>query len=130
MENTPEKKERRLLSDEEKKKIIELKMTGLGGKAIATQLQLSPNSVKTFLHRHGKDSAFPIKEASAKREGYDKTTVKGQIEFTDEYPGCPYCGGHQLTVCSCGHIGCTHTSEGVYRCEWCGTTGQIGDLYG
>lgn len=58
MENTPEKKERRLLSDEEKKKIIELKMAGLGGKAIATQLQLSPNSVKTFLHRHGKDSAY------------------------------------------------------------------------
>ena len=58
MENTPEKKERRLLSDEGKKKIIELKMTGLGGKAIATQLQLSPNSVKTFLHRHGKDSAY------------------------------------------------------------------------
>ena len=74
--------------------------------------------------------AFPIKEASAKREGYDKTTVKGQIKFTDEYPGCPYCGGHQLTVCSCGHIGCTRTNEGVYRCEWCGTTGQIDSYSG
>lgn len=45
-----------------------------------------------------------IKEASEKREGYDKTTVKGQIEFTDEYSCCPYCGGYQLMVYSCGHL--------------------------
>ena len=58
MENTPEKKERRLLSEAEKKEIIELKMTGMGSKAIAAQLHLSPNSVKTFIHRHGKDPAY------------------------------------------------------------------------
>ena len=58
MENTPEKKERRLLSEAEKKQIIELKMTGMGSKAIAAQLHLSPNSVKTFIHRHGKDPAY------------------------------------------------------------------------
>lgn len=60
MENTPEKKERRLLSETEKKEIIELKMTGLGSKAIAAKLQLSPNSVKTFIHRHGKDPAYML----------------------------------------------------------------------
>lgn len=74
--------------------------------------------------------AFPIKEASARREGYDKITIKGEIEFTDEYPGCPYCGSHQLTVCSCGHIGCTQTNEDSYKCEWCGITGQIGNYTG
>lgn len=74
--------------------------------------------------------AFPIKESSAKREGYDKTTIKGQIEFSEEYPGCPYCGGHHLTLCSCGHLGCTITNNGTYVCEWCGVTGQIGSYTG
>ena len=30
--------------------------------------------------------AFPIKESSAKREGYDKVQVKGDISFADDYP--------------------------------------------
>ena len=48
--------------------------------------------------------SFPIKEDAANREGYDKSAVKGSISFSDEYPGCPYCGGHNWTVCSCGHL--------------------------
>lgn len=74
--------------------------------------------------------AFPIKESSAKREGYDKTTIKGNIQFTDDYPGCPFCGGTELTVCSCGHLGCSIVKNGVYTCEWCGTQGQIGAYSG
>ena len=31
--------------------------------------------------------AFPIKDSSAKREGYDKIQVKGDISFSDDYPG-------------------------------------------
>lgn len=70
--------------------------------------------------------AFPIKEASAKREDYDKTTIRGIIHFSDEYPGCPYCGAKSgLTVCDCGHLGCTIVKDGVYTCEWCGATGRI-----
>lgn len=91
-------------------------------------------SHKTYgmrVEKHGKDNwlvtwAFPIKESSAKREGYDKTTVKGNIQFADDYPGCPFCGGTQLTVCSCGHLSCTIVKNGVFTCEWCGTQGQIG----
>lgn len=74
--------------------------------------------------------AFPIKESSAKREQYDKTTVNGSIGFSDEYPGCPYCGGRNITVCSCGHIGCTIIKNGIYTCEWCGSQGEIGDYSG
>ena len=84
---------------------------------------------------HGRDNwlvtwAFPIKESSAKREGYDKTTIKGNIQFTDNYPGCPFCGGTELIVCSCGHLGCSIVKNGVYTCEWCGTQGQIGAYSG
>lgn len=74
--------------------------------------------------------AFPIKETAAKREGYDKTTVKGDIEFSDEYPGCPYCGGKAFTLCSCGHLNCTVVKSGIFTCEWCGTQGYLGDYTG
>lgn len=33
--------------------------------------------------------AFPIKDAAAKREGYDKASINGAIEFSEDYPGCP-----------------------------------------
>ena len=96
------------------------------------------HSHKTYgmrVEKNGKDNwnvtwAFPIKESSAKREGYDKTTVKGNIQFSNEYPGCPYCGGTELTVCSCGHLGCTVVNNGIYTCEWCGSQGQLGGYGG
>lgn len=74
--------------------------------------------------------AFPIKENVAKREGYDKTSIKGDVIFTDEFPGCPYCGGYKLTVCSCGHLNCTVLKKGVFTCEWCGAQGTISDYTG
>ena len=39
------------------------------------------------------------------------------IQFADEYPGCPYCGGTQLTLCSCGHSSCTILKNGIFTCE-------------
>ena len=74
--------------------------------------------------------AFPIKESSAKREGYDKVQVKGDIAFGDDYPGCPYCGGHGLTLCPCGHLSCTILKNNIFTCEWCGSKGQISDYTG
>lgn len=74
--------------------------------------------------------AFPIKESSAKREGYDKSSIRGNISFTNEFPGCPYCGGRNWTVCSCGHLSCTIVEHGVFTCEWCGTKGTIGEYTG
>lgn len=74
--------------------------------------------------------AFPIKESSAKREGYGRSSVKGSISFTDDFPGCPYCGGRNWTMCSCGHLSCTIVEHGVFTCEWCGTKGTIGEYTG
>ena len=74
--------------------------------------------------------AFPIKESSAKREGYDKTTIKGSLQFSGNYPGCPYCGGKNFTVCSCGHLNCTILKNGMFTCEWCGKRGVLGPYGG
>lgn len=74
--------------------------------------------------------AFPIKESSAKREGYDKTSIGGKIECGPDYPGCPYCGQKNFTVCSCGHLNCTILKNGLFTCEWCGAQGTIEDYSG
>lgn len=74
--------------------------------------------------------AFPIKESAARREGYDKTTIRGNIAFSGEYPGCPYCKQTAVTLCSCGRLNCTHLNDGVFTCEWCGTRGAIGSYSG
>ena len=70
--------------------------------------------------------AFPIKEDSARREGYDKSFVKGVITYEENYPGCPYCGGRKWVVCSCGHLNCSVMKNGIFTCEWCGAQGMIG----
>lgn len=74
--------------------------------------------------------AFPIKESSAKREGYDKIRVQGQIDFAESYPGCPYCGQTGFTLCNCGHLNCTILRNGLFKCEWCGAEGTIGAYTG
>ena len=74
--------------------------------------------------------AFPIKEASAKREGYDRTSIGGSIDCTDDYPGCPYCGQSNFTLCDCGHISCTILKRDIFTCEWCGKQGRIGEYTG
>lgn len=74
--------------------------------------------------------AFPIKDDVAKREGYDRTTIKGNIQISEEYPGCPYCNQTPVTLCICGHLNCTHTKDKVLKCEWGGSEGLIGDSTG
>lgn len=75
--------------------------------------------------------AFPIKEAAAKREGYDATTMKGMIYPDKEYPGCPYCGRKTFIVCGdCHKLSCNITSGNTCTCEWCGLTGTISDYDG
>ena len=71
--------------------------------------------------------AFPIKESSAKREGYDKTSIGGNIERSSEYPGCPYCGGKGFVHCGkCGKLSCWDEEEVLFSCHHCGHTGEIG----
>lgn len=74
--------------------------------------------------------AFSIKESSVKREGYDKTVIKGNIHFSKDYPGCPYCGTKQIVVCGCGRLGCSVLVGDRYKCEWCGAMGILVDYSG
>ena len=69
--------------------------------------------------------AFPIKESSARREGYDKTVIGGDVAFAEEYPGCPYCGQSSFTLCSCGHLSCNILRDGIFTCEWCGMQSRV-----
>lgn len=71
--------------------------------------------------------AFPIKELTAKHEGYDKTPIIGVIEPEDDYPGCPYCEARSFIICSCGKLNCNTSGRGsLFTCEWCGTIGGLG----
>jgi hypothetical protein len=66
--------------------------------------------------------AFPIKDDVAKREGYDKNIIRGSLRCTDEYPGCPYCGGKSLLLCqNCSRVSC-YEDETPAHCPWCGAT--------
>ena len=61
--------------------------------------------------------AFPIKEASAKRENYDETKIMGAIRFTDEFPGCPYCHTRKFIVCNrCGKLSCNLEERERFMC--------------
>ena len=64
--------------------------------------------------------AFPIQEAAAKREGYDRTIIKGSITYSEDYPGCPYCGGKTWDICSCGRLNCSDKNSEFLTCGWCG----------
>ena len=70
--------------------------------------------------------AFPIKDATAGREGYDKTDIRGNIKIAESFPGCPYCEGKEYVLCStCGHLSCQIMNGDIFTCEWCGNTGLI-----
>ena len=50
--------------------------------------------------------AFPIDEAKAKREGFDRNKITGTFRPTRDYPGCPFCGTSKLLQCECGRMLC------------------------
>lgn len=64
--------------------------------------------------------AFMIKPKQAKNEGYDNTQVQGNLNATDEYPGCPHCGTNGFVQCGkCKRISCWN-GETSLVCPWCG----------
>lgn len=64
------------------------------------------------------DWAFPIGEASAKREGYNQTRVAGSFAIGRDFPGCPSCESNSFFKCSCGKIACWDEARQV-TCPWC-----------
>ena len=64
--------------------------------------------------------AFPLDEYNARNEGYDKTIVQGNMYYTKEYPGCPYCKTKNFVQCGkCKKLSCWN-SETKLTCLWCG----------
>lgn len=64
--------------------------------------------------------AFKIKSQYAKREGYDRTQVLGNLNSTKDYPGCPYCGTYGFVQCvQCKKLSCWN-GETSLICPWCG----------
>lgn len=74
--------------------------------------------------------AFPVKEASAKRENYDKTKIVGKIVPDCDYPGCPFCKTKDFVVCHCGKLSCHNEGVTKFTCNWCGLTGTLGSYDG
>ena len=76
--------------------------------------------------------AFPIDEAKAKREGFDRTKINGSLRAVDRYPGCPYCENYSFVKCGCEKVSCYKGSDepeekpdnkykgGSFLCNWCG----------
>jgi len=56
--------------------------------------------------------SFKLKLEQAKHEGYDKTSVNGEVVYDNDYRGCPYCGSKSFYLCGkCGKIVCYHGQE-------------------
>ncbi|MBM3143085.1 MAG: hypothetical protein FJ005_08645 [Chloroflexi bacterium] len=78
------------------------------------------------------DWAFVIKEAVARREGYDRGKITGVFVLDAAYPGCPHCGAMSVFKCRCGKVACWDGERYTVTCPWCGATlklsGQIESL--
>lgn len=69
--------------------------------------------------------AFPIKETSASKEGYDNTKISGSFHRGEDYRGCPYCGNRGFVRCGrCHKLTCIG-KEDHFHCQWCGNDGRI-----
>lgn len=69
--------------------------------------------------------AFPVKEATAKRENYDQTKIVGGIEPDKDYPGCPFCKAMAFVICQCGKLSCYNGDDSNFICNWCGFNGRL-----
>jgi hypothetical protein len=69
--------------------------------------------------------AFAIKDAAAKREGYEKTRIDGRFWMDSAFPGCPYCSAHGFCGCGCGRLACWDGESRTVACPWCGRTAEL-----
>ena len=73
------------------------------------------------------DWAFVLQEASAKREGYDRSSIAGTFGFAGTYPGCPSCRVRSFFKCSCGKVSCWNGEQRTVTCAWCSCTVELSD---
>ena len=57
--------------------------------------------------------AFPLAQDKARREGFDRNSFSGEVQFAGEYPGCPYCGSTGFFQCGkCNAVTCLPEDAG------------------
>jgi len=65
--------------------------------------------------------AFPVSDALAHSEKYDQNSIKGTLNYLEEYPGCPYCNTKGFVQCGkCKKISCWNGENSII-CPWCNT---------
>jgi hypothetical protein len=70
--------------------------------------------------------AFPMRGDLAAREGYDRSSLSGQFQLGEGYPGCVGCLNRSFVLCgSCQRLGCAADGSRRYRCPWCGSSGEL-----
>jgi hypothetical protein len=69
--------------------------------------------------------AFAIKDAVAKKEGYEKTRMNGTFSFDAAFPGCPHCSSQSFFLCGCGRLACMKGEGHRVTCPWCGGSGEV-----
>ncbi|MBM6865530.1 hypothetical protein H6A66_10185 [Bacteroides caecigallinarum] len=70
--------------------------------------------------------AFKLNAGTAKREGFEKNKVSGNIINSNEFPGCPHCGAQSWFQCGkCGRFVCMESDQKIVRCPECGNEGEI-----
>jgi len=70
--------------------------------------------------------AFAVKDAAAKREGYDQTRIAGAFLFDPAFPGCPHCHAKSFWLCRhCHHVACRDGETRSVTCPWCGSKGEL-----
>lgn len=97
--------------------------------ARCTRTRVSPGfdiRVKRFgSNQWSLTGAFPVKETSAKREGYDRTRLVGTFFALPSYPGCPHCESRNFFKCECGKVACWDGYASEVTCPWCKETGEL-----
>ena len=69
--------------------------------------------------------AFAVKATTAKKEGYDRSEIRGGIELAPAYPRCPHCQAASIYKCACGQVACWDGESRTVTCPWCGATGEL-----
>ncbi|MBO8453654.1 MAG: hypothetical protein IAC07_02875 [Bacteroidetes bacterium] len=70
--------------------------------------------------------AFKISESSAKKEGFYRNKVRGNIYNGAGYPGCPHCGATSWFQCGkCSSFVCMRPGQKTVKCPVCGNEGGV-----
>lgn len=63
---------------------------------------------------------FQLMSTEQEVKDTDLTAVQGNLFYTEEYPGCPFCGTKNFVMCNkCHKISCWN-GESRLECPWCG----------